>query len=141
MNWAGGFHAPKGIKVEVVAEAVRAQSAPTPALLVSGSRRKSHVLHDEFWSEGDKVWATRARLDRARKIIGAIEETIIIGGKSIEVRMVEFVRDPKSGKGAWATMTDIMADRKLLDAYMAEVEAAQEQAAAKVSRVRMLLRG
>ena len=77
---------------------------------------------------------------RNRKIIGALEETVIFGGKSIEVRVVEYIRDEK-GVGVWATMNDILADKELLSAYLAEVERLQEQATAKVARVRQLLTG
>jgi len=138
-QWADGFHAPKGLMADAVMEAIEALPVPTPEALLEASKRKRHILHEVLWSEGDQVWAQRARLDRCRKIIGAVEEVVIIGGKSIEVRAVEFIRERDTGVGRWMTMTDIMADKELLRAYLAEVVRVQEQATAKVERVRQLL--
>lgn len=138
-QWADGFHAPKGIKPESMIEAIDALPTPTPEALLNASKRKRHVLHDHLWSEGDQVWAIRARLDRCRKILGAVEELVIVGGKTIEVRVVEFIRDKNTGAGVWKIMADIMANKELLAAYLFEVERIQEQAMAKVARVRQLL--
>lgn len=138
-RWADGFHAPKGVEADKVMAAIEELPSPTPLALLSASKAKRHVLHEHLWAEGDQVWAQRARLDRCRKIIGAVEEVVIVGGKTMEVRAVEFIRDPETKAGSWFTMADIMRDKGLLDAYLAEVERAQEQAAAKVARVRALL--
>lgn len=138
-RWADGFHAPKGVEVDQVAEAIQALPQPTPAALLSASKRKRHCLHNELWAEGDQVWAQRARLDRCRKIIASIEEVVFVGGKSLSVRSVEFVRTASDPKGAWHHVGDIMQNRELLDAYFAETERALEQAQAKVARVRALL--
>lgn len=138
-RWADGFHAPKGVKAEAMMDSIDALSSPTPEALLMASKRKKHVLYDHLWSEGDQVWAQRARLERCRKIIGAVEEIVIVGGKSIEVRAVEFVRDRNTGDGQWLKIGDIMQNKELLCDYLAEVEKAQEQAIAKVTRVRVLL--
>ena len=133
-QWGDGFHAPKGVSAEKVAAVVLAMPNPTPTALVAASKRKTHVLHGELWSESDKVWAERGRLDRAAKIIGAIYEVVVVGGKEISIRAVEFVRH--DGEGRWAKLADIRADPELLDAYLAEVIRMQEQAMGKLIRVR-----
>jgi hypothetical protein len=137
-EWADGFHAPKGVSVEDVAGALDALPTPSPENLLEASKRKRHVLHGELWSEGDQVWAQRGRLERCRKIIGAVQEVIVVGNREIKVRAVEFVKT--NGSGQWTGIESITSDPDLTDAYLAEIQRLQDQAAAKMARFRMLLK-
>ena len=136
--WADGYHAPKGLRPDKVAAAIDNLSDPSPEAMLEATKSKRHVLHEVVWGEGDQAWAQRGRLDFCRKIMGAIKEVIVHGGKSIEVRTVEFVR--QNGDGRWYHTRDIRGDAELLDAYMAEIVRLQDQAAGKMAKLRALMR-
>lgn len=136
-EWADGFHPPKDVSADAVKGALDLLDEPTPEALYEASKGNGHVLHDELWSEGDQAWARRGRLDRCRKIIGAVQEVVVVGGKNIQVRAVEHVR--VRGEGRWASLETIRSDPDLREAYFAEVLRLQEQAAAKLTKLRELL--
>lgn len=138
-EWREGFHAPKGVSADDVKATLDRLEEPSPENLLHATKAKRHPLHDAVWGEGDQVWAQRGRLEYCRRIIGAINETIVVGGKSIEIRVVEFIRT--NGSGQWTSIDDIRNDPLLLDAYLAEVQRLQEQAVAKLEKVRVLMRG
>lgn len=137
-RWAEGFHPPKKVTPEAAKAAIDKLKEPTPENLLEASKRDKHVLHEDLWSEGDQVWAQRGRLERCRKILGAVQEVVIVGGKEMTVRSVEFVKT--SGEGRWATLETIRSDPALLEAYFAEILRLQEQATAKMAKVRELMR-
>lgn len=136
--WADGFHAPKGVSADKVAEAIEKLPDPSPEALLDATKAKRHVLHEAVWGEGDQVWAQRGRVDYCRRVLGAVKEVVVHGGKTIEVRAVEFVR--QNGDGRWYQTRDIRNDPELLDAYMAEIARLQDQAAAKMAKLRSLMR-
>jgi hypothetical protein len=136
-QWADGFRPPEKVSASAVRAALDALEAPTPENLLEASKRKRHVLHADLWTEGDQAWAQRARLDRCRHIIGAIVEPVVVGGKTIIVRSVEYVR--VNGEGTWATLADIRNDPELRGAYVAEVQRLQEQALGKLAKLRELM--
>jgi hypothetical protein len=127
---------PATVSADEVAFALRELPAPSPDELLEASKVSDHVLHWELWHEGDQVWAARGRLDRCRQIIGAVHEVTIVGGKSITVRNVEFVRNGKDGQ--WAHIETILKDPALDAAYLAEITRLLEQATAKLERYRTL---
>lgn len=133
--WADGFHAPRGVSVEDVGPAV--EDAKTPEALLEASKKRRHCLHDHLWSEGDQVWANRARKEECRTIIRHVRKEMVVGGATIEVRAVEFIRESDS----WESMDDIIANPEMHDAYMGEIERLQEQALRKMSVFRLLLKG
>ena len=137
-QWREGFHPPKNISPEDFAAAVDNLSEPSPENLLEASKLSKHVLHDELWAEGDQVWAQRGRFERCRHILGGYCEVVVSGGKEIQIRAVEFIRS--NGEGRWTTLNNIRSDPVLLEAYIAEIQRLQEQAAAKMAKVRELLR-
>lgn len=137
-QWAEGFRPPKGVTPDAVKAALDKLSEPSPERLFEASKAKRHILHEELWSEGDQVWANRARLDRCRHIIGAVRETVVVGNKSLSVRAVEFVR-PANGEGRWASLDTIRSDAALREAYLNEVIRLQEQASAKMAKLKELM--
>lgn len=138
-QWAPGFHPPKGVEADAVKGALDALPEPSPENLLEASKSSNHVLHEDLWSEGDQVWAQRGRLERCRKIIGSVVDTQLVGGKAITVRAVEFLRSDDDKKGQWVSIESIVQDSDLLDAYLAEVQRLQDQASAKMAKVRALL--
>lgn len=136
-RWAEGFHPPKNVTPEAVKTALDKLSEPTPENLLHASKRKTHVLHEDLWAEGDQVWAQRGRIERCRRIIGAVHEVVIAGGKEISIRAVEFVKP--NGTGRWATLESIRSDPDLLNAYLGEVQRLQEQATGKMQKIRDLM--
>lgn len=136
-KWADGFHPPKDVAPDAVKAAIDKLKEPTPENLLQASKRPKHVLHNDLWSEGDQVWAQRGRLERCRKIIGAVQEVVVAGGKEISIRAVEFVH--LNGDGRWATIDTIRSDPELLNAYLSEIQRLQEQAVGKMQKVRDLM--
>lgn len=114
----------------VVLRELPTNSPDAPGILLEASRSSNHVLHYEIWSEGDDVWAERARRDRCREIISSHKRVEVIGGKTIEVRTVEFVRTPEGKR--WAQIDAILADEALEKAYVREIISLQEQAKNKL---------
>jgi len=137
-HWAEGSRPPKKVTADDMKAALDALPELSPKNLLAASKRKRHVLHNDLWSEGDQVWAKRARLARCRHIIGWVHEEIVVGSKTISVRAVEFVKP--NGKGRWVSIESIIDDPELVDAYLAEVQNLQEQAVAKMARIRELIR-
>ncbi|WP_022727204.1 hypothetical protein [Fodinicurvata sediminis] len=137
-QWAEGFHAPKGVSADEVKEALEALPEPSPDALLEASKDTAHPLHHDLWSEGDQAWAQRGRLERCRRIIGAVQEVVVSGNRSVSIRAVEYVRP--NGEGRWATLNTIRSDPDLLDAYLAEAERYMEQASAKFRRVRDMMK-
>lgn len=136
--WADGFHRPKNVDADTVKAALDVLPEPSPENLLDATKAEGHVLHEDLWAEGDQVWAQRGRLDRCRRIIGAVHEIVPVGNREVSIRAVEFVRP--NGEGRWASLDNIRNDPDLLDAYLGEVERLAEQAAAKSRKVRELLR-
>lgn len=135
-HWREGFHAPRGVSAEAVKKTLDVLSEPSPQMLLEASKKKQHPLHGELWSEGDQVWAQRGRAERCRHIISSIEEEINIGGVTIEIRSVEFLR--VDGSRRWTQIEEIIDDPELADAYLTEIQRLQEQAAAKMAKFREL---
>jgi hypothetical protein len=136
-HWREGFHSPKGVNPDQAAAAIAKLPTPSPEALYEASKAKRHVLHEDLWNEGDAVWARRGRVDRCRHILGAVHEVVIVGNKQISIRAVEFVKT--NGEGRWASLDAIRNDPELWDAYMAEVLRLQEQATAKMAKLRELM--
>jgi len=132
-RWRDGFVAPKGVAVADARAAVVELDEPSPEELYEASKDNSHVLHEDIWSEGDQEWARRGRIERCRKILGAIVEIVRVGNREIEVRSVEFV-------GKWALIEEIISDVDLRDRYFLEIQRLNEQAMAKLARCRELMR-
>lgn len=139
-TWADGFQPPSGVSAEAVKNALDELAEPSPDNLLDASKTRTHILHGDLWSEGDQAWAQRARLDRCRRIIGAVHEVVVVGGKTLTTRSVEFVRPNGSPNGRWCTLQTIMADPVLIDALMDEVIALQERVTAKLARIRELMK-
>lgn len=136
-RWAEGFHAPKGISAEQVAIDCESRNDWSPEGLLEATKRKKHVLHETVWTEGDQVWAQRARLDYCRRTIGGVHIELVHGGKIFETRAAEFVR--VNGDGRWASMDQIRSDSELLKAYAAEVGRFLAMATAKQAKLQQLL--
>lgn len=128
---------PATVSADEVATALRELPAPSPDELLEASKVSDHVLHWELWHEGDQVWAARGRQDRCRQIIGAVHEVTIVGGKSMTVRTVEFVR-PAGRDPEWAHIETILKDPALDAAYLGEIQRLLEQAQAKLARYQIL---
>jgi len=129
---------PVGLDAEAVYRAVAALPDPTPENVFEDSKKPEHVLHATIWSEGDQVWANRGRIDYVRKIMRSIGEVVVVSGRTITVRSIEFVRPEARPEGLWSTLERIRADNSLLDAYEAEVIRLQEQALGKMTKLRAL---
>lgn len=141
-RWRDGFHSPKGVPAEAVAKAVNALPEITPENLLEASKETTHVLHDDLWSEGDQAWARRGRLDRCRKIIGGYVEVFYVGGKEVTSRAVEYIsyqdRDSRT-VNRFVTMDQVMHDAVLVDALLNTVIRYQQEATAKLLRLRQLM--
>ncbi len=137
-EWREGFHPPKGVSADDVKAALDKLREPSPENLLDASKAKRHVLHGELWGEGDQVWAQRGRAEQCRRIIGAVQEVIVVGGKTIQIRAVEFIK--RNGEGHWTSIDDIRQSEELRDAYMSEIQRLQEQASAKMAKFRQLMR-
>lgn len=136
-QWAEGFRPPKNVSAEALGLAIEVLDEPTPEALFEASKEAEHVLHGHLWSEGDQVWANRARVEECRHIIGGYRGITIVGGKTITFRPVEFLRE--QGEGRWARMEEIIADDSLHYAYMAEIKRLQQQALNKMETFMLLL--
>lgn len=133
-RWREGYHGPRGLDVKAVGQAV--EKAKDPAVLFEHSKAHTHCLHSHLWSEGDQVWANRARLEECRQISMAVLREYSIGGAVYAIRAVEFVR--RNGSGTWATMDQILKDSDLEDSYLGEIERLNDQAARKMEAFRQL---
>lgn len=137
-EWGEGFHPPKDVAADQVKAALDSLKEPSPENLLESSKAKAHVLYGDLWSEGDQVWAQRGRLERCRRIIGAVQEVVVVGGKNIQIRAVEFVK--RNGESRWTSIDDIRQNEALRDAYMSEIQRLQEQATAKMEKFRNLMK-
>jgi hypothetical protein len=133
-RWREGYHGPRGLDVKAVGLAI--EKAKDPAVLFEHSKASTHCLHSHLWSEGDQVWANRARLEECRQISMAVLREYSIGGRTYSIRAVEYVR--QNGGGTWATMNEILNDHDLEDGYLAEIERLNDQAARKMESFRQL---
>lgn len=104
-EWAEGFRAPKGISAEAAKARLDTLPEPSPEASFEASKDPVDLLHNATWGEGDQAWANRARLDFHRHLIGAIRETVVVGGRTISIRSVEFVKT--NGENRWVTLTEI----------------------------------
>jgi hypothetical protein len=136
-QWADGYHPPKGISAEQVGQAIEALDNPTPEALYEATKGKDHVLHKHIWSEGDQVWATKARLGECRHIIAGTRAVYSVGGKTIKVKAVEFLRT--NGESTWHHMDEIIAERSLHAAYLGEIKRLMQQAQQKLEAFQGLL--
>lgn len=135
-HWRKGFIPPKGVAASDVRASLGNLPEITPENLYEASKSKRHVLHTALWSEGDQEWARAARIEYCRRVISNIVEVVPVGGKSIEVRAIEFIRP--EGQSRWASIEDIMADPVMRDAHLSAIQDLQEEAAAKLQRFRDL---
>lgn len=121
------------VPVEEVMDALDALPEPSPEKLLAASKEKDHVLHYELWHDPDSVWAGKARLHRCRQIIASVHEVILVGGKDISTRAVEYVK-PEGSEPAWVRATRIARSPRLMKAYRREVTQLLQQAMAKMAR-------
>lgn len=136
-KWKRGSHPPKGVDANAFLDRLHKLPEPTPEASLAASKKKTDLLYEATWGEGDQVWANRARLEYHGQLIRSVVEPITVGGKSIEVRAVEFVR--VNGDGRWAFTEDICDDPELMQAYLDAVTNLQEQALAKMAKVKDLI--
>lgn len=135
-KWREGARPPKNVSADVVAEAISDLGDEVQAeALLEASKKPKHVLHEDLWSEGDQVWANRARLQRCREIISSVVEEIEIGGKTYETRAYEFVR------GGYRTIQTIASDQDLIADFIQDVADQMGQFQAKLSRINQFRRG
>jgi hypothetical protein len=135
-TWADGFHAPKDVSADDVKASIDSLKDRSPSGLLEASKAKKHPLHGALWSEGDQIWATRARTDYCRKVMSSICEVEVKGGKEITHRAYEFIR--KNGEGSWATIGEISNNTDLRKSYFNEIKRLQEQALHKMERYHSL---
>ena len=110
--WREGIHPPKGVTAVQMMERLRDLPEPSPEESYEKSKDPDDLLHEATWAEGDQVWATQARIEAHRRWITGVGEVVVVGGKDIEIRSVEFVRT--NGSGKWAQIDDIRNDRELM---------------------------
>jgi hypothetical protein len=134
-QWRSGFHAPSGVSVEKFGATVEGMDNPCPEQLLEDSKKKTHVIHSHLWTEGDQVWANRARLSECRQMLSSIKKVELIGGEDVSYRVVEFLSASKT----WVKMEVILADNALLEQHFLEIEKLQQQAVSKMANLRMLL--
>lgn len=133
--WRRGSHPPKNVDAATVKAAIDELYEPSPEALLEAAKNKKHCLHEELYSEGDQIWAQRGRLERCRHILGDLAEIVVIGGQTIEIRAVEWLRATKDDEqDIWATLEDIRADTELFKRYLKEVRRLQDQASAKLAK-------
>ena len=140
VEWADGAHPPKGVSAEAFLARLRSLPQPSPECSFEASKDPNDLLHDATWGEGDQVWANRARLDYHRHIISTVCEVVVVGGKNIKVRAVEFIHKGENDDGRWINIGDIRDDAELMEAYMGEIQRLQEQASGKMAKFRELIR-
>jgi hypothetical protein len=128
VRWADGFHAPKGVSAVAVWRSMQEAGAHSPEKLFHASKDPSHVLHEAFWSDGDEAWATRGRMEFARKVVSSLIVPHVVRNRVIEVRAVEFVRE------TWIPMNRIVSERHLDEAYQQDILKQAEQLHAKLAR-------
>lgn len=131
--------APKVLRLQAIQALEKAGIEPSPENLLKMSKRKKHPLHAFFWDTPDEVWAQVGRYEGARRIINTTRVEFSIGGKTLEVRAVEFVRTDDGGR--WAMTQDIVKSPELLSGYMREIESLNEQAAEKMRKLREIISG
>ena len=107
--------------------------------LLRESMRKGAVLYDYFASIPRVKWAQIGQYQAARHIIDKTKVDMVIGGKTFNVRMVEFVRDDQ-GEGSYHSTRDIVMDAELQQRYMAEISGLMRQAQEKVDTLRAMMR-
>lgn len=61
----------------------------------------------------------------------------VVGGKTLEVRAVEYTRTEEGGR--WASIREIVDTPALLSGYMREIESLNEAAAEKMRKLRELI--
>lgn len=110
---------------------------PSPENLMAASRKRGAPLYAFFKGLTDKELAEYARYEICRKIIHTTKVEFSVGGATISVRQVECVRS--NGEKRYAAIEEIMADKRLTDAYMAEVQSLLSQASDKLERIRQLM--
>jgi hypothetical protein len=128
----------KETRIAAVSALIESGKEPSPDNLLAASKRKSHPLHAFFWETPESLWADIGRYEGARRVLQFAKQDLIFGGKTIETRMVEYVRD-EEGAGRWASMREIVASKQLLSGYMREIENLQEAATEKMRKLRDLI--
>lgn len=131
--------APIEVRRQALEQLIKKGIEPSPENLLKDARKKSHPLHAFFYDTPDEMWIQFGRYEAARRIIDTTKVEFTHGGKTMQVRAVEFVK--VNGHGKWATTEDIVKDPELLDAYMLEIGRLNEQAAEKMARLRALMAG
>lgn len=129
---------PKEVRLAAVQSLIESGIEPSPANLLEASREKSHPLHDFFWKTPQKVWAHVGRYEGARRILQMTKTELVIGGKTIEVRAVEYTR-AEGGGGRWASTREIVETPELLSGYMREIESLNESAVEKMRKLREII--
>lgn len=129
--------APKEARLAAVSALVESGKEPSPDSLLKASRRKNHPLYGFFWETPDEVWAHIGRYEGARRILQTTKIDLVVGGKTIEVRAVEYTRTDDGGR--WASIREIIASPDLLSGYMREIETLNESAAEKMRKLRELI--
>lgn len=129
--------APKEALLAAVNALIAANKEPSPDNLLKASKRAGHPLHAFFWETPDDVWAHIGRYEGARRILQTTKIDLVIGGKTIEVRAVEYTRTDDGGR--WASIKEIVASPDMLSGYMREIESLNESAAEKMRKLRELI--
>lgn len=129
---------PKEVRLAAVQSLIESGIEPSPANLLEASREKGHPLHEFFWKTPQKVWAHVGRYEGARRILQMTKVDLAIGGKTIEVRAVEYTRSPEGG-GRWASTREIVETPELLSGYMREIESLNESAVEKMRKLREII--
>ena len=138
IHWKAGSRFGK-LDAERVMKDVRRLKEPSPENLYTASRAKKHSLHALIWAEDDEAWAQRGRIEKCREVLRGLVETMVIGGATIEVRAVEFVKPESRPDGVWGTVDEIILDDEMRDAYLLAAEQLMLSATAKLRKVRQLL--
>lgn len=128
---------PKEVRLAAVMALVESGIEPSPTNLLEASREKGHPLHDFFWKTPQNVWAHVGRYEGARRILQMTKTDLVIGGKTIEVRAVEYTRTGDGGR--WASVREIVDTPELLSGYMREIESLNESAVEKMRKLREII--
>ena len=128
---------PKEARLAAVQALIESGDEPSPANLLERSKDESHELHEFFWKTPEATWAHVGRYEGARRILQMTKTELVIGGRTIEVRAVEYTRTDDGGR--WASTREIVQTPALLSGYMREIETLNQAAAEKMRKLREII--
>lgn len=128
---------PKEVRLAAVQTLIESGIEPSPANLLEASKEKGHPLYEFFWKTPQKVWAHVGRYEGARRILQMTKVDLVIGGKTLEVRAVEYTRTEDGGR--WASTREIVETPELLSGYMREIESLNQSAVEKMRKLREII--